>query len=60
MTDDLDRELADLLDERRSANPRRTPEREPLGTPVARRLLWLTVLSMLLATAVMVAVLTSS
>lgn len=55
MTDD--RDLEALLDERRAADPRRTPEREPLGAPVTRRLLVLTALAVLLATVVLVALL---
>lgn len=60
MTDDLDRELEELLAERRSANNRRTPDREPLGTPVTRRLLWLTVAVVVGATAVLLLVLAAA
>jgi hypothetical protein len=55
--EDLDRELEQLLAERRAANPRRTPDREPLGTPVTRRLLALTATAIALATLTLLAVL---
>lgn len=56
MSDDLDRELEELLARRRAESPRRTPDREPLGVPVTRRLLWLTVGAVLVSTLVLVAV----
>jgi hypothetical protein len=55
--DDLDRELEELLAERRAANPRRTPERDPVGSAATRRLLTMTVAAILLSTVVLVAVL---
>jgi hypothetical protein len=55
--DDLDRELEELLAERRAANPRRSPEREPVGTETTRRLLAMTAGAITLSTAVLVVVL---
>jgi hypothetical protein len=54
--DALDDELEALLAERRAANPRRSPDREPLGVPVTRRLLWMTIAAVGASTAVLVAV----
>jgi hypothetical protein len=56
VSDDLDRELEELLAERRAESPRKTPDREPLGIPVTRRLLWLTIAAVLASTLVLLAV----
>jgi hypothetical protein len=55
--DDLDRELSELLAERREANPRRTPDREPVGTAALHRVIAVTVAAIALATLVLVGVL---
>jgi hypothetical protein len=55
--DDMDRELEELLAERRAANPRRTPDREPVGTDALRKVLAMTVTVIGLATLVLVTLL---
>ncbi len=54
--DDLDHELAELLAERRAANPRRTPDREPVGTAALRKVIAMTIAAIALATLVLVGV----
>lgn len=54
--DDMDHELSELLDERRAANPRRTPDREPVGTESLRKVIALTIAVIVAATLVLAAV----
>lgn len=54
--DDMDRELSELLDQRRAANPRTTPDREPVGTQSLRKVIALTVAAIVAATVVLAAV----
>jgi hypothetical protein len=54
---DLDRELEALLSERRAANPRKTPDREPVGAESTRKLIAMTVVAIVLSTFVLVGVL---
>lgn len=57
MADDLDRELEDLLAQRRAANPRRSPGREPVGSGMTRRLVGVTAAAVVLSTLVLLLVL---
>jgi hypothetical protein len=57
MSDDIDRELAELLAERREANPRKTPDREPVGGEQVRRLIGVTSAAIVTATLVLLLVL---
>jgi hypothetical protein len=54
--DDRHSELEALLDERRRANPRTTPDREPLGASTTRRLLGVTAGVLALSTLVLLLV----
>lgn len=51
--DDADAELQALLDERRAASPRKTADREPVGTDTTKRLIAVTTAAIALSTIVL-------